>query len=212
MSATSDDGGAVAWTPQCAKESQAELKVNLKSKSNLRRKDIFIQMLKRRVENSLSRLKVRFRGTPNGEASTKASSAAQNATSINANTLCAFCSSLFTTNHPILKTVDDVLSFDISEIHQSPTDFQQAVGQKCPLCMLRWNQLSDEEQTQVREVVKRIDLSISVDLKDNNIGIMYGYRLEDGGRRARTIIKNVDLVPDEGSVSSFPRRLLLTLK
>jgi hypothetical protein len=116
----------------------------------------------------------------------------------NLETLCWFCASLFQEEHPILKSDSEVVSFDLGEIHQSPVDFQEAVKQQCCLCMLRWKQLSSEEQCQVVAVVKRIDLSISVGLKDNHIHIMFGYRLEDGGRRAKTITKTVLLVPDEG--------------
>lgn len=112
-------------------------------------------------------------------------------------TLCGFCDSLFQKEHPILKSDSEVVSFDLGEIHQSPADFQEAVKQQCRLCMLRWKQLSNEEQCQVG-AVKRIDLSISVGLKENHIHIMFGYRLEDGGRRAKTITKTVLLVPDEG--------------
>jgi hypothetical protein len=116
----------------------------------------------------------------------------------NLETLCGFCASLFQKEHPILKSDSEAVSFDLGEIHQSPVDFQEAVKQQCRLCVLRWKQLSSEEQYQVRVVVKRIDLSISVGLKENHIHILFGYRLEDGGRSAKTITKTVLLVPDEG--------------
>jgi hypothetical protein len=139
------------------------------------------------VKKSLKLLHLNSKGSPSPSPKTA-----------NLATLCGFCDSLFQEEHPILKSDSEVVSFDLEEIHQSPADFQEAVKLQCRLCMLRWKQLSSEEQCQVVAVVKRIDLSISVGLKENHIHIMFGYRLEDGGRRAKTITKTVLLVPDEG--------------
>lgn len=53
------------------------------------------------------------------------------------------------------------------------------------------------------ELVVGIDIAISVDLKDNpgHIHGTYAYRLEDGGRRAKSIMKTIILIPDEGTRS-----------
>jgi hypothetical protein len=81
--------------------------------------------------------------------------------------LCAFCANLFQREYLVLQSNDESISFDTRVVHQSPADILEAVKEKCALCRPRWNQLSNTEQTQVAEVVVRIDLAISVDLKDD---------------------------------------------
>lgn len=71
------------------------------------------------------------------------------------------------------------------------------------MCLLRWNQLSSVEQDQITDVAKRIDLSITFDLIEKRVGIMFAYRLEDGGMGAKSIVKNIDLLADEGTSMTF---------
>jgi hypothetical protein len=113
--------------------------------------------------------------------------------------LCAFCASLFNEQHETLKSTSHTVTFDMSGTHQSPGQFQEAVRAKCAMCLLRWNQLSSIEQGQVTQVAKRIDLSITIDLEEKRVGIAFAYRFEDGGVRTKSIVKDIDLVTDEGT-------------